>query len=1244
MTDVTMNGAHIEPLSATSWRITTQSLAIVYSFDADKGLVLEQLGNISGTREVQYCAGPESIIPFKHNGNWRLDNADIGKGVYGGRPVVRLDVTLSTLNIKLIFHLVAFPGNAIIRQWYEVENTSFSRSVGLSIIPFRAVLKLDDYRDTYCCKWFTGGNSNYDQGLLHTEPLGKSGNLHLHSAQTYHYVPLILLSRENAPYDGLMVEMDYCGVWNFDLKYVSDKVELEFTIDDNKSLVLNPTETLELPVITLGVFNGDLDNLMKELYDWQYNYLWDYTNNDYYAKTRNIGNWVYNSRNLHEQFAYRLASFNLRGAQEAQAFGYDIFWDDAGWSAYPGWPPDNYSAVFHNNYDGPDFRLSQRFFKKCGLHWLIWFAGKPSIGLLESKEAAWGSYEWRTDAFDVRDINEEREIKHRIRTYLDGNPARSFHTCSGGSTYSHTFDIQRYANYNYLADGGAGPYLNYYYSYFETPDRWGDILLYLGDKLLRRDGGTSLPAPATGVMDNDPPKYSPEFARSRLGMVPMTGPSGGVSQADKEAVRRDVEIYHYLLKKGVAGRWSYLFHPTVYGDKEHYYMQRTSHDLKRAFILLLHRPGSKVTIFPKGLIGDCGYEVTYQNAPSEATRTGADLMENGIELARPSDGELIYLNLADHPGNGGVGTLPSAPGRVVCRVENNIGSTGVGIYWSLGNGSAWVSYYEVARDGAVVGQVGTGHYFFDYAKGWNIDCRYVVRAVDGDGKRSAWQSALVISSEAMQISALGGHYHEQGYNGWSAEMSADLTSFKPMTWIPPANNPAADFGGTPNQPGGIEGYWEAATGARIGRGWYQASQDVCCSRTHTVLKSGMVRVTGRALKEWYHQDKGCDVRVCILLNDRRVWPADDWALLKRGDLLGAQHDIALAVSEGDKLRFVVDKTGGELVDVVPWSEDANLIGWIPRITYEGNGAVAGTVAESSIRINCGGKADVTDIEGRLWQADTFFSGDNAVFTNRVDPDDELLATVRSGSDIEYRIPVTSGVYTLKLTFFEPKFVFNADRRLRLEVNGEVVASELDITEECKGAGKRLEKIYNGIVPDRDGLICIRLTGIKNEALIQAIEIAPELRDHLLINCGSDQPFIDWAGECWAPDYGCTGGECISAQAEPSQVTPTLYDRELYMTARSGMRVDYKLAVKPGIYAVHLKFAELWYTQPGKRPCDIYLNNRLVKAGWDPATAAGRRYMACDLRFEGIGSVDGCIVISIRAAGFNPVFVQAIEIE
>jgi hypothetical protein len=88
-----------------------------------------------------------------------------------------------------------------------------------------------------------------------------------------------------------------------------------------------------------------------------------------------------------------------------------------------------------------------------------------------------------------------------------------------------------------------------------------------------------------------------------------------------------------------------------------------------------------------------------------------------------------------------------------------------------------------------------------------------------------------------------------------------------------------------------------------------------------------------------------------------------------------------------------------------------------------------------------------------------------------------------------------------------------------------------------------------------------------------------------------------------------------------------------------------LPVPPGLYTVHLKFAELWLAEPGQRPMDIEINGRPVWRSWDPGTEAGQTDMACDLREPGVApDAQGSITIRVRAVGGNDAIVQGIEVE
>jgi hypothetical protein len=100
-----------------------------------------------------------------------------------------------------------------------------------------------------------------------------------------------------------------------------------------------------------------------------------------------------------------------------------------------------------------------------------------------------------------------------------------------------------------------------------------------------------------------------------------------------------------------------------------------------------------------------------------------------------------------------------------------------------------------------------------------------------------------------------------------------------------------------------------------------------------------------------------------------------------------------------------------------------------------------------------------------------------------------------------------------------------------------------------------------------------------------------------------------------------------------------------MTASAGKDFRYRFAVPPGLYTVHLKFAELWLKEPGLRPMDIEVNGHLVWRAWDPGAAAGQMRMAADVRTEDVTpDKEGAITIQLKAAGPNPAILQGIEVE
>jgi hypothetical protein len=1265
------------------WTIGTKSVEM--TFDGRGGsLRLVSFLNKACQPPLEYVDPKTTAAPFSldansavkpaadADGQWALRTGSARQVSSGGRPAVELDLTLVRGAILTKFHVLAFPGTAILRQRLEIENKG-SRPFVLDS-PMAARFQLRGAQATsYVNSWLNGvAAQNMGQAPV-TSPYRKT----LTTTGAFQFFPWTALHRSDGLKDGLFVALECVGTWSLAIDHgAAGSLTVTAGLPDLKALVLKPGQRLTMPVVTLGVFRDGLDSMAASLYDWQYEYLWDYTNADYHARSRCSTWWFYSARNLQEQFTARLA-FDLNSSDAMRTMGYEVLWDDAGWSPYPGdgLPPDGYAACFQQTYEGPDFAQTQQYLHKTGMNWLLWFVGFPSAGVLDSKIGAWGDFEWRTDALHFPNMAAEKSYRTDVERFLDAHPG-----CAFNSGTSHTFELYgRYLSYTYLNDLEHGPYVNHYFSYLETPDRCGDgtisILSIYGTN--KKDGScvsaaTRLKAgPIPGPQDL---RYEKESARGMLTAIPSTY-WGRLSPEDTELARRDMELYRFFRCEGLAGRWSYVFHPTVQGDQEYYYFQRTSHDHRKACIILTHRAENPVVVRPRGLLPEAKYVVGFDSTQATTERTGAALMTAGIAIKNQKPGELIYLNLPNRPGSGQDKLPPQSPGRVLVRRETNIGHGGIGVYWSPGADNNWISYYEVRRDGRILEKVAIGDYYFDHAEGWSNAHEYAVRTVDGDGNASDWRVAEPTTDEPLTFAVLGGHFAQSGRDGWSEETTADNHVFKPMTWAPPARNPAADFGGTPNQRGGVEGYWEGFGGSRVGRGWQQASKSEGCVRAWTAPKAGTIRIMGRAMREYYcvgawtapgegtaspltgseptpdvrehhHRPQGGPLKVAILHGQHQIWPKNDWATVAL-DLTGVAHDIKLNVASGDVVRFVLDKGTVSQNDA---------IAWMPRIVYDETNSA--TPTPTVVRILCGAKTSYTDRCGNLWAADQQFAGGEPVSTTEKiedalpTPEDQpLYQNGRAGKDFSYSIPVPTGLYAVRLKFAEPKHPWMFERPMNVEINDQRVLTDFDIVQMAKGPKRAVERTFRNIVPNADGKLVLHFTAGKNplgtsdDALVQAIEVLPEQKPAIRINGGSETEFVDWNSNVWTADAHFSGGTIIKSVAPVLHASPTLYDQDLYRTARSAKHFSYTLAAPSGLYTVHLKFAELWLPKAGERPMDIAINGRRVRKSWDPAAAAGRTGMAADLRIDNITpDKNGHIVIALQATGVNDAILQAIEIE
>ena len=101
-----------------------------------------------------------------------------------------------------------------------------------------------------------------------------------------------------------------------------------------------------------------------------------------------------------------------------------------------------------------------------------------------------------------------------------------------------------------------------------------------------------------------------------------------------------------------------------------------------------------------------------------------------------------------------------------------------------------------------------GHFFFDHLPAsFDINARYEVRTIDGDGNRSSVVAAEAIAGDPETHQPLGEFEATQSAHGWSYEQTSDAQNYEELTW----------------QNGGYEGYWAGSGLGRIGRIWAQPS-------------------------------------------------------------------------------------------------------------------------------------------------------------------------------------------------------------------------------------------------------------------------------------------------------------------------------------------------------------------------------------------------------------------------------------
>jgi hypothetical protein len=604
--------------------------------------------------EIRLTANGEDITGSY--GNWTLVREDSHQTSQGE---LQLELTLRHGPLEVSKHYVVYPGTSVIREWISISNAS-EKPVRISDPFFLESHFLSSDVDKLELYYVTGGGAYNGSQLLKmdrmtpdyarifdsydpsdTGPRGLS-----YSA----YLPLLVLYNPQTR-DGLMAGWDYLGHWVLNAgNYGGNPVSLSIKVG-GYSRDLEPGKRIETPKAFTGIFKDDLDAMGNLLLDWQYQYLWEFTNQDYFAKTRWAVDWPEpwvgtGGLPSADNWGRRLA-LDLRYIDLMRRTGGDILWDDAGW--YDKW----------GSWNGPEWRLTNDYLAKHGMKWVLWYptflatrdsevgqehpdwliprqqALEQSIpetaawqrDLLDKGVAAWGDFQWRYDiapavsSSDTDYLESDQNFRGLLQRFKETHKGSGVDACYGGGRWI-SYDLARLSESGEYTDGGVGPYSSYYSSLLVPPDKLHN------------------------VVDFDHTYYDPGSDRTHLCMNPTwyRDPGDG---PDLEAIRKDWEIYHYLVAQGVAGRWSHVFRPAVKNDDPIWYFQRMNRDGTKGIIIAKHSKNGPTYYLINKPVGHTANETSYYGGPwnmCKLSSTPVASIDTGV-YQDPRDGRYRFYGV-----------------------------------------------------------------------------------------------------------------------------------------------------------------------------------------------------------------------------------------------------------------------------------------------------------------------------------------------------------------------------------------------------------------------------------------------------------------------------------------------------------------------------------------------------------------------------------------------------------------------
>lgn len=670
-------------------------------------------------------------------------------------------------------HYVAYPGQPVIQEWTEYRNIT-AETVSIDRPSLFVWRILGERPGDIDFSYMTGGANFSGSQIVKTVPLtegyvkdfdsqkdpeimkidGHEGNIwhnRLNGAGIWN--EFFALSDKNKK-EGFYLTFDYQGCWKAQMSSRDRNVALTGWCE-LLDYPLEPGETLKIAPSAFGCYAGDFDDLGNTINDYIYTYKWDYTNDTYFNRTSLS---IWRSAPLTDKVFEMVRAAGYMGYERIWV---DDFWFDAkgNWNGIfgddwkeinrylaennmifrlwmPPWHADRLSKVW---LEHPEWMLD---FHGNWYNWTIDMSKEEAyqwvLQMLCQKQKEFGTYDLRVDgdpcnlwnnrSFDAEDGNWNGTLKqsenfYRLyREFKEQNPEAGLDGCSSGG---HTLGIEsgRYVDQQQITDGWC----------FHMGGYWTTMLLPID-----KHQGMPLAGTARENAWDDPDNvFLNLFSAPTDG---MQNPEAGVNLQVLEKKRKNLELFYWLRKQGVYGRYIKVYRPEAEHGDPTFLLQRMTPDRKKGILMISCDPlnpmhGKSERIFLKGLLEDENYYADSQLGSVKAEiKTGRQWMQEGITLRNIKPGEYVYLNLPDRPGKGCCKNKPDPPCAVMAGPETWLRHKGMAVRWNAPEDKENISFYEIFKNNKSYTKVSTGTFFFD-TQG-NRNDMYQVRSVDFDGNPS----------------------------------------------------------------------------------------------------------------------------------------------------------------------------------------------------------------------------------------------------------------------------------------------------------------------------------------------------------------------------------------------------------------------------------------------------------------------------------------------------------------------------